>query len=72
MALDDCYRDCNRTGHVVGYGLVGGAVTGTVGGLIGLAVKTDRWAPVATGRPKVALDLAPTKGGFRANLSIRF
>ena len=73
VALDDCYRDCNKTGGVVGYGLVGGAVTGTLGALIGLAVKTDRWAPVATtGRPKVALDLAPTKGGFRANLSIRF
>ena len=73
VALDDCYRDCgDKTGEVLGYGLVGGAITGSLGALIGLAVKTDRWAPVATGRPKVALNLAPTKGGFRANLSLRF
>ena len=73
LALDDCYSDCDsNVGPVLGYGLVGGAITGSLGALIGLAVKTDRWAPVATGRPKVALDLAPMKGGFRANLSLRF
>ncbi len=72
VALDDCYRDCENTGRVVGFGLMGGAITGGLGALVGLAVKTDRWAPVATGRPKVALDLAPMRGGFRANLSLRF
>jgi hypothetical protein len=73
LALDDCYSDCDdNTVGVVGYGLVGGAITGGLGALIGLAVKTDRWAPVATGRPKVALNLAPMKGGFQANLSLRF
>ena len=73
VALSDCYgRDCDLAGDVVGYGLAGGAITGAVGALIGLAVKSDRWAPVATGRPKMALNLAPTKGGFRANLSLRF
>jgi hypothetical protein len=73
LALDDCYSDCDSNlGPVLGYGLVGGAITGGLGALIGLAVKTDRWAPVTTGRPRVALDLAPTKGGFRADLSLRF
>ena len=71
-ATADCYNNCDNTGEVVGDALLGGAITGTLGALIGLAVKTDRWAPVATGRPKVALDLAPTNGGFRANLSLRF
>ena len=37
-----------------------------------LAVKTDRWVPVETRRPKLALTLAPTKGGFRADLSLQF
>jgi hypothetical protein len=73
LALDDCYSDCDSNlGPVLGYGLAGGAITGGLGALIGLAVKTDRWSPVATSRPKVALDLAPMKGGFRANLSLRF
>ncbi len=73
LALDDCYSDCDSNlGPVLGYGLVGGAITGGVGALLGLAVKTDRWAPVAMGRPRVALELAPTRGGFRAHLTLRF
>lgn len=70
-AMDECYRDCDHT-NTVKAALVGGAITGTVGGLIGLAIKTDRWVPVATTRPGVKLSLSPIKGGFRAKLSLRF
>ena len=72
VANSECDPDCDHTGRALGYGLVGGAITGTVGALIGLAVKTDRWVPVETRRPKVALTLAPARGGFRAHLSLRF
>jgi hypothetical protein len=72
LALSDCYRDCDETGEVLAYGLAGGAITGAVGALIGLAVKTDRWVLVQDRRPKVGLSLAPLKGGFRADLSLRF
>jgi len=71
VALDDCYRDCDRSGVLI-YGLVGGAITGTLGALVGLAIKTDRWVLVQKRSPKVALALAPTKGGFRADLSFSF
>jgi hypothetical protein len=71
LALDDCYRDCDRSGVLI-YGLAGGAITGTLGALVGLAIKTDRWVPVQTRSPKLALALAPTKGGFRAGLSFSY
>lgn len=71
FGLDECYRDCDRTSDVL-IGLAGGAATATAGALIGLAVKTDAWVPVSTGRPRVALDLAPARGGFRANVTLRF
>jgi hypothetical protein len=71
-SLNDCYRDCPFDSEAVGYGLVGGVITGTLGALIGLAVKTDRWVPVEVLRPKLALTLAPAKGGLRADLSLRF
>ena len=71
-ALGECYGDCGFDSEAVGYGLAGGAITGTLGALIGLAVKTDRWVPVEARRPKLALTLAPAKGGFRADLSLRF
>lgn len=72
VANSECDPDCDHTGRALGYGLVGGAITGTVGALIGLVVKTDRWVPVETRRPKVALTLGPAKDGFRAHLSLRF
>ena len=68
----ECDPDCDHTGEAVGYAFVGGAVTATLGALVGLAVKTDRWVLVQDRRPKVALILAPAKGGFRAGLSLRF
>jgi hypothetical protein len=68
----ECDPECDHTGAALGYGLVGGAITGAVGALIGLAVKTDRWVPVEVLRPKVALSLAPAKGGLGAELSLRF
>lgn len=70
VALGDCEPDC--AGRAVKSALVGGAITGAVGALIGLAVKTERWVLVRDRRPKVALTLAPAKGGFRADLSLRF
>ena len=72
VAFSDCYRDCDHAGDVVKYALVAGAMTGTVGALIGLAVKTDRWVLVQDRRPKLALSLAPARGGFRAGLSVGF
>ena len=72
VGLSDCYRDCDHAGEAARYGLAGGAITGAVGALIGLAVKTDRWVLVQDRRPKLALTLAPAKGGFRADLSLRF
>ena len=72
VGLSECDPNCDHTGEALGYGLVGGLVTGTIGGLIGLAIKTDRWVPVDTRRPKVALEAAPGRGGFRAHLSLRF
>jgi hypothetical protein len=71
-SLDECYRDCGYDTEAVGYGLAGGAIAGTVGALIGLAVKSDRWVPVEARRPKLALSLAPAKGGFRADLLLSF
>ena len=72
LAMSECYRDCDETGEVLAYGLAGGAITGAVGALIGLAVKTDRWVVVQNRRPKLALSLAPAKGGFRAGVCLRF
>ena len=72
VGLDECTHDCDHTGPVMAYGLAGGLVTGTVGALIGLAVKTDRWTEVSTGRPKTAFSLRPAKGGFRAGVSLTF
>ena len=72
VAFSDCYRDCDHAGDVVKYALVAGAMTGTLGALIGLAVKTDRWVLVQDRRPKLALSLAPARGGFRAGLSVGF
>jgi len=71
-SLDECYRDCGFPGEDVVVGLAGGAITGGVGALISLAFKTDRWVLVQDRRPKLALTLAPAKGGFRADLSLRF
>jgi len=68
----ECDPDCDHSGAAVGNAFVGGAITGTVGALIGLAIKTDRWVLVQDRRPKLALALAPTKGGFRGGLSFSF
>ena len=72
VALDDCYRDCGNTGQHLAAGAVGGAITAGAGALIGLAIRTDRWVSVTPSRKKLALDLAPTRGGFQANLALRF
>jgi hypothetical protein len=72
VGLGECDPECGQTDEVLAYALVGGAVTGAVGALIGLAIKTDRWVLVQERRPKLALTLAPAKGGFRADLSLRF
>jgi hypothetical protein len=72
VGVGECDPDCGQTEEAMAYALVGGAITGAAGALIGLAVKTDRWVVVQQPRPKLALTLAPTKGGFRARFSLRF
>ena len=71
MGCDDYNASCN-TGEAVLAGLVGGVATAGVGALIGLAVKSDRWVKVPLPKPKVALSLAPMRGGLRAAVTVRF
>ena len=72
LATAECDPDCDHTGEALAYGCVGGAITSAVGALVGLAIRTDRWVLVQERRPKLALTLAPAKGGFRAGLSFSF
>ena len=71
MGCDDYNASCN-TGEAVLAGLVGGVATAGVGALIGLAVKGERWVKVPLPKPKVALALAPMRGGVRAAITVRF
>jgi hypothetical protein len=68
----ECDPNCDQTGSFLVGACVGGALTATLGALVGLFVKTDRWVLVEERRAKVALRLAPTRGGFRAGLSLGF
>ena len=71
--VGECDPNCDQSGSFLVGACVGGALTATLGALVGLVVKTDRWVLVQERRPKVALRLAPTKGGgFRAGLSLDF
>jgi hypothetical protein len=72
VANAECDPDCDHTGEALAYGCVGGAITSAVGALVGLAIRTDRWIVVEERRPKVALAVAPARGGFRAHLSLSF
>jgi len=70
LSCDDYNASCNGAAGAV-VGLVLGAGTACLGALVGLAFKTDRWVSVPT-RPKVALQLAPVKGGLRAAVIVRY
>ncbi len=73
LACDDQGSDCQGAEPTVLIaGLVGGAATAGVGALVGLAIKTDRWVEVDGSGPNVSLGVAPTRGGLRAGVSLRF
>lgn len=67
FACKDEPADCRGTEGWVSGAVLGGSVTAGIGALIGLAIRTERWTPVATDvqgrRPTVGLGFAPAPGG---------